>query len=673
MPEPASPSLAPAISPVRVKDLGDEQFERLYSCDRFTATVLGSRLRYIVQHMATGLLRNAFSMILREWGDFAATLSGPASQDYPMPAVSNGVTMFMGTMTDAIRNTVEEFGPENLRPGDILIANDPYRVGTHVNDVCYVKPVFVGEEPVAFVNLQAHMIDMGGVVPAGFSGTKRNVYESGLVLGPQLLFRDDEPVKSTWSLIFDNARFGGIMLPDIKSIAQNLRFGDRMVRETIERYGLDAYLGGVRYACDVSADELALALEALPDGDHVGKDLIDCDGIDDSREYRVTARVCKQQDRIEIDLSGSSPQARTSINAGWLDTKTAVGVAIKSLLAPQGHFTSGSFRNVDILMPSSSFVNASPPDGAIFLYWEAAQAVACAIYQALAPVLGEQAIGGEYSSLSLHNASGIRPDGSLWVSAAQCGGEHGAWGATAEGDADSFNLTYTGNNLAPSVESIEADVPVVIVRKEYAADTAGAGVHRGGASVLKDTLFLSDSEHQVMPLHTKRPSGFGVLGGGAGRTGGVWLYEPEAVVRGGQPTLLETGPRGFVAGMPIAGRIDPATNMPGPDGEYHYFARQQAWLTRPLSVFRYLTNAGGGWGDPLERDPELVARDVRNGYVSVAAAAATYAVVVVGDPDADPEGVAVDLEATARLRSGRGSGEGSETGFGQRIGLEETS
>ena len=237
-----------------LKELSDRQFHDRYNTDRFTASVLSSRMRYVVQHMCSGLLANAFSQILRDWYDFAATISGPPELNYPMNSVSNSLTLFLGTMDDGLRNTVEEYGPQNLRQGDVLICNDPYRAGNHVNDVLFIRPIFAEGRLVSFVTLRAHQLDMGGVVPAGFSGTKRNVYENGIVIGPMLLYRDDEPVESTFNLIFDNARFCELLLPDIKTIYQNLKLGESQLLGSIERYGVDAYLGATRYSCDVSAE-----------------------------------------------------------------------------------------------------------------------------------------------------------------------------------------------------------------------------------------------------------------------------------------------------------------------------------------------------------------------------------------------------------------------------------
>lgn len=633
-----------------LRDLTEDEFQSAYSCDRFTAAVLASKYRYIVQHMCSGLLSQAFSIILRDWYDFAATISGGPAQNYPMAAVSNSLVLFLGTMTDAIRNAVEEYGPEKLKPGDVLICNDPYRVGTHVNDICFIRPVFHQGELVGFVNLQAHMLDMGGVVPAGFSGTKRNVYENGLVINPMLLYREDKPVRSSYSLIFDNARFGALLLPDIQTIYQNLVLGERLLSETIERYGIDAYLGAIRYACDSSAETMRQALAALPNGVYEGEDYIDCDGIDDSEEYKVVVRLTKRGGRAEVDLSGSSRQARTSINAGWLDAKTAVGVAFKFLLDPTSPFTSATFRDIDIVMPPGTFVSALPPDGAIFLYWESSQPLLLAIFRALRDALGENAVGGDYGSLSIHNANGVAGDGTPWVTMAQCGGEHGPWGATKEADGDSYTVIYLANNLDPATEAIESDFPAVVLRKEYQPDTAGHGANRGGAAVMKDTLWLTDVEHFSMPLHTKRTSGLGVNGGRDGRVGAVWVFNPEAFDVTQRKDLVGTDVDTYRKSTPVAGVLNEETNAVDPNGRYLHFARVPIWHTKPNTVFRYLTNGGGGWGDPFTRDPERVKRDVRDGYVTIEGAARDYGVAIQGDPDRDPEGLTIVAEGTRRLR-----------------------
>lgn len=635
-----------------IRDLSDEEFFDRYSCDRLTANVLSSKFRYTVQHMCSDVLHTAFSSILRDWYDFAAALSAPASLDWLMPAVSNSLMLFLGTMSECTRNAMLEYGVDRLKPGDVVIMNDPYRGGTHVNDVAIMRPVFAGhDEPVCYLNVQPHLLDMGGIVPAGFSGAKLNVFENGLVISPRLLYSEDEPVLEAWNLFFDNTRFPEILTSDVAAVYESLRLGDRLLTETVQRYGLDAFHGAMRYSCDVSAEAMAGTLAGVPDGVYEGEDALDCDAIDDSEEYRIKTRIVKHGDRMEVDFSGSSRQARTSINCGWLDAKTAVSIALAFLFAPETPFTSGSLRNVDIVLPEGTVISALPPDGAIFLYWEPMTVVISAIFQALEPALGPRSIAGDYGALALHNVNGVRPDGRIWVSVAELGGEHGPWGATSAGDADSYTVFYSANNMDPPTETIEAANPVVKLNKEYVTDSAGAGKHRGGASLLHDVLYMEPGEHRSMLLRIKNPCGFGVYGGGDGIRSSVVMWEGDGEVKDVERPGLE--PEVYKDAKRVAGLFNSETNAPDPEGEFHPFSRTPIWHTEAGAVFRYITSGGGGWGEALERDPQAVLRDVRDEYVSIDGAVRDYGVVVKGDPQTDPEGLELDLEGTEKLRAER--------------------
>jgi N-methylhydantoinase B len=605
--------------------------------------VLANRFGYVVEHMCARLLTAAFSPILRDFYDFAATLTAPPHVGYQTPAMSATILLFTGTMADSVRNTVEEYGVDRLEPGDVIVANDPYRNGTHVNDVLFTRPVFHDGRLACFVNMKAHQLDMGGVVPGGFSLAKTNVYENGLVLPPRPLFKAGKPVNDTWTLIFDNVRFGEILAPDMLTVVAELELGERLVLETVERYGLDAVHGAMRYVCDASAERMAAGLASIPDGEWTGEDAADCDAAADDEEYRVRVTITKRGGRAEVDFSGTSRQARTCINATPLDAKTTVGVAFKNVFDPQGWFTSGTTRPIDLVIPEGTVVSALPPHGAVFAYWEQSQVVMGAVLRALAQAVGEAALAGDRGSADIHNANGVLPDGTPWISAAQVGGEIGPYGANRHGDADSQMLSYQANGIAVSVEAIESGAPVVVLRHEIVPDSAGPGAHRGGASMLRDSLWLQQAQHHLMSLRYKRPSGFGVHGGGDGRTGGIWLW-PE----GGSGGSVE-----YRDATPVAGKLDPETNEPSGEGRYHFPYRVPFWETAAGAVLRYVTNAGGGWGDPFERDPELVKRDVRDGYVTIEGAARDYGVVVRGDPDEGPEGLVLDLEATERLRVAR--------------------
>ena len=143
-------------------------------------------------------------------------------------------------------------------------------------------------------------------------------------------------MRETWSLIFDNVRFGPILFPDMQTLCAELELGERLLTETVERYGVDAVHGAMAYVCDASAERMAQALEAIPDGEWEGEDATDCDAVDDTEEYRVHVRVVKRGGRAEVDFSGTSRQARTCMNCTALDVKTTVGLAFKYLFDPRG-------------------------------------------------------------------------------------------------------------------------------------------------------------------------------------------------------------------------------------------------------------------------------------------------------------------------------------------------
>ena len=189
-----------------------------------------------------------------------------------------------------------------------------------------------------------------------------------------------------------------------------------------------------------------------------------------------------------------------------------------------------------------------------------------------------------------------------------------------------------------------------MLRKEYAIDTGGAGLNRGGAGVVKDTCWLTDAEHYAMPLRVKKATGNGAFGGAAGQVGAAWFFEPESKALSDVGSMLPVEDGVYEESTPIAGVLDPTTKALDSSGEYFYFARKSVWRTQAGAVSRYVTNGGGGWGEPKARDPERVMADVRNGYVSLTKAREIYGVAIEGDPDRDPEGLVLNAKATQKLR-----------------------
>ena len=297
-------------------------------------------------------------------------------------------------------------------------------------------------------------------------------------------------------------------------------------------------------------------------------------------------------------------------------------------------------------------MSALPPDGAVFLYYEQNQAMMAALLPRVRPGARPGCAGRRpRRHRDPHWRSALTPDGTPWVSVAQCGGEIGPFGANAYGDADSQMLSYLANGIAVAAEAVEAEVPVVVLRHEIVADSGGAGYNRGGASVVRDSLWLAPAAHSLMTLRAKEAAGFGVNGGGDGKTGGVWVYEP-----GADGSATEPGARpGLVPRRDAARRRRRS-------GDERARPRAAATSTRTAQPVHPTAPELGAplpqprrrrLGRPVQREPERVKRDVRDGYVTIEGAARDYGVVVVGDPEAGPGGPVVDEEGRRACGPGR--------------------
>ncbi|HEY6533476.1 MAG TPA: hydantoinase B/oxoprolinase family protein [Acidimicrobiales bacterium] len=633
-----------------LRELDSAEFEARYGCDRFTATMLTNRCRYVAAHMANQVRSHAFSPVIRDGSDLCAMVSGPAELGYAMAAVSETMPLFYGSIPDAVRIVIEEYGADEMDEGDVLIVNDYYRVGTHLNDVCLMQPVFRDGRIVAVATIRAHFLDMGGIAMGGFEVVKKSTWEDGLRIPPTLLVSRGRTVTSVLKLLYDNTRLGSLCVPDLMTEIKALDMGVSLLGETIDRYGVEAFTGAVRYACDVSAEAIGEGLRTVPDGVYEGEDWLDGDGLPDSPEYSVKVRITKVGDRAEIDLRGSSGPTRTAINGAWPDIKTGLAYALKSLLDPTTPVSSGTLRNVDVIVPPSAMFNVGPPLPCQ-MYFLVVYTMVHATYRALNPVLGERAVATGYVTASA-SGHGRRPDG-LEGSLVDSAGPAviGAWGATRHGDADSSQQSSLGNLINDGVEIHELRGPIVWAASDYVPDSAGAGRHRGGAAIVHDTLWRVPAAHTMQLLfHARRPTaGGGVNGGGSGPTTTAWIFDASVSDDGARLPELPSTLEGelYRGATPFGGVVHPDTHAVDPDGELVVL---EGKLARPAgAVVRVLSAAGGGWGDPWTRDPELVKRDVRDEYVSIEGAARDYGVVVVGDLR-HPERLAVDGPATEELR-----------------------
>jgi N-methylhydantoinase B len=246
-----------------------------------------------------------------------------------------------------------------------------------------------------------------------------------------------------------------------------------------------------------------------------------------------------------------------------------------------------------------------------------------------------------------HNSTGVRADGTVWSSLLNI---NGGWGATRDGDADGAQNPTTANYADLPVEALERAIPALIMRREYLPDTGGAGRFRGGAGSATDAYYFDASESYVSVNHIRSAPGTGALGGLDGTSDALWAWEPDSAGELKPDYLPVVDEALYASSIPVAGRLDTETLRQSPTGKFFHWGSRPVWAMPPGATWRCISAGGGGWGDPLKREPAVVLRDVRDGYVSVEGAARDYGVVVVGDPDTDPEGLRLDESATAEAR-----------------------
>jgi N-methylhydantoinase B len=627
--------------------------------DAVTREIIRNAFISTVRQAGRIILRSSFSPIIRDAFDFCVTLVSPLrppALNLDVVAMNESLAHFSGVMPFLVRNLLWEYGIENLEDGDVLAINNPYKGGNHVYDNCFFKPIFYKGQMIAAVAAKCHLMDLGGAQAGGYSAEKSTVWEDGVILSGVPVYKKNKPYAPGFDLYFDNSRLPENMLADIQAAFNACRFAEERFLALVEKYGVDEVLGAMQYSLEYADRSMRKAISKFPDGDYEGEDGMDADEVGGT-PYRILVKIRKRADRIELDFSGTSRQSPYSINCSAYDAANGAYTALKFLFDSGNPNNSGAFRCVDVVIPEGTIISALPP-AATTLYWEGAEAVFNAVVKALNNGLGQDAFGGHYGTNMALLATGPLSDGDasrIYVAPLFC---LGAFGASRSGDGEAFISMSQQNIMDQSIEATEDDFPFVILRKEFIADTSGAGQFRGGPSVVWDRVLLRAAEVRPLVLH----QGFlpwGAWGGQEGTTGGGWhipAQEPLQWVRQRRVPVDRGGlARDFYQkhSQPLMGFYDPETNEARSiknGGKWNLGSRR--FTAAPGSLLRMITPSGGGWGDPLHRDPHAVLKDVRDGYLSAEVARRDYGVVLMGDADSSPQDLSVDARATEALRTG---------------------
>jgi N-methylhydantoinase B len=628
----------PALGRRPIRDLADEEFRSLYSCDRVTAEIVRNALVMAVRHMTNALQRSSFSPIVRDQRDMACGVFAGEDRNVDVVALAEGCMLHICTAPYNVRELVKEYGADNLRPGDVICANDPYRGGNHILDVTLVRPVFVDGVPEFFTANRAHHNDMGGSNPGGWNGgSVSTIYQEGLRVGPTLLYADDRPVRSTFNLFLDNTRLPHNSLGDLRAQYGACVVGERLIHGLVGKYGLDVVKGAVDYVLDHGEQSMRAAIAEIPDGDYSFTDFLDDDGFERDKPIRYKCAVSIRGERAEIDFSGTERQCEGNISGVWSINASGAMIAFKMVVDPFTPLNAGALRPVDLLFPAGSMVNCLPPTSHVASNVVSSERAASVVYGALSQAVPERAFAENLSSTGIICWGGedtrhgdAQPFVNMQLS-------FGSWGGTATADGLPYCLSVVGNCSEIAVEILELEYPFVCLDKEFIIDTAGPGRFRGGPGITYTNRCFVPAEISLS-CDRMRYGPWGLLGGGSALPQALYEVLEDDVE-------FELGWSPVDALRPISGRFD-AELRADADGDVYLTSKFSHVKVQPGTTLRIVNAGGGGYGDPFERDPSLVLDDVRNELVSREAAREQYGVVLA-------EGaLRVDESATAALRAG---------------------
>ncbi len=571
--------------------------------DPITIEVVREALSSIVREMRVTLVRTAYSSILYEGEDFSCVLMDRHAQ---IVAMSRGQDhpLHIVPISWSMKAVHERFG-DDIHPGDIFLHNDPYTGGTHLNDVAMIYPMFApapgGQtgELFLFPVVRAHWGDVGGMSPGSLSGRATEIYQEGVRIPPIRIVERGRPNQAALDLIFANMRGPREREGDFRAMIGTCRKAAERVEALLGRYGHATLQACVSELLDRAEQRMRQRIRELPPGQYAYEAYLE-GGHDQLEPLRVRASVTVSGDRVIVDLAGTSPQTAGPTNVGPAMAPTGAFTILKAFLDPGGEINSGAFRPLTVIAPEGTIVNArrpAPCGGMVEVKYCVESAVMGALSQAIAgKVTGDLKGGGNHCYVG-------GPDFIFYEYPA---GGTGGWDG---GDGNNAVRAFTESDITTiqPVEAVEQKYPLRVERCELRPDSGGAGRYRGGLGLVREVRVLAPSAQLSVLAEKSLLSPYGVCGGHGGAPNRFYVKRAGADV---EPSPLP----GKVSAFPLV-RDD---------------------------VVVMASSGGGGFGDPLERDPARVVADLAQGVVTPAAAASVYGVVVAAG--------AVDEAATAARR-----------------------
>lgn len=568
--------------------------------DPITVEVVRCGLVTIANEMGDTMIRTARTPTFSESHDFSTSIFDSRGR---IVALADALPIHMGACKFSVQAVLDAFG-EDIHPGDLFLVNDPYRGGSHLPDWTMTAPVFFEGELVFFPVTRAHQGDTGGAVPGGYNPGATDIWQEGLRLPPIRIFDRGRPRQDIIRMLEINNR-EPTFLGDLQAMMGSVRVGERRLADLLGRYGLQTVRDAVEAALSYAERRFRQEIRSWPDGCYSGEAFLehDCQGVEN---ITVRVAVTISGDSLRIDYTGSDPQTPGFINSSLPNSYSYIFLTLSSMIDDTIPRNEGLFRPVEIVLPYGTVVNPRPPAPCTACTLHAGGEVGEALAVALAKAVPEKAyvqnikLGMPVVTFGLNPLTGeFYVDQNVTMSAGWCNAAFGTdgWGAMP---------AFFGAMTMATGELHDVLYPVETLGREYITDSGGPGKWRGGLGTSTRMRARAPMFAHTYVIGTKYPMR-GLCGGLDGAPNRVFL-------RAGSPGEKTVEMTAF--GEPLSAGDLTVMDLGG----------------------------GGGWGDPLERDPQAVLDDVLDEYVSREAAERYYGVVI------DPRSGTVDQDATARLR-----------------------
>ena len=447
---------------------------RQTSTDRFTMDVLREGFAAISDEMFVSLQRTSQSPIIYEVLDFGVGISDAAGE---LVSQGNGIAGFLGPLGDVIKETIARH--DDLKPGDVIIANDPYAGGgTHLSDVALVRPIFCQHELVGFAAAKGHWTEVGGKDPGSWTADSRDVYAEGLQLPFVHAYRGGQPVPDIRAILAANSRLPDMVLGDLTAQAACLEVAERRLLELCERYGTGTVRSAMRAVLDRSERLCRDALARIPHGVFTAEDFTDTDGLGNG-PFPVKVTVEVTADGVTCDFTGSHDQVPGPINCTWSGLVSGVRTIFKAITDPAEPATDGWFRPLTIICPPGSIFNATRP-APVAAYFEATEMASDLVWHALAPAFPGRLPAGTFVSVCSTSLALTHPDTGEETLLVEP--QPGGWGATRDADGQ-HGLVSVGDGETYTIPVEVAEQRYGVLVERFGFDIVeGAGPAAGGAA-----------------------------------------------------------------------------------------------------------------------------------------------------------------------------------------------